>query len=136
MKKVIQTILLVVSLSGCAPAMHIYDGPHKNESDLAFIRQNTDEVEVLMIDGMKAPENLPQDFYLLPGKHSLTVKLTYTMYFSPSSVVTKSSRYQKTTCFNVEKGNNYVVLGKPDKNDWELRIEKFNSDDSVNYDCK
>ncbi|MEJ1296899.1 MAG: hypothetical protein RPU34_07190 [Candidatus Sedimenticola sp. (ex Thyasira tokunagai)] len=135
MKNNYLVIVLLVLLNGCAPAMHLHESGSRDAKNLAFVRQNFDEVELKIIDGREVPGYPQQDFYVLPGKHSITAKLNYNSYISSSVWVTKTSIYTKKTCFEVKAGRKYIVLGKPYRGSWELRIEEFNNDRAINFDC-
>ena len=120
MRSIILICLLL--LSSCS-AVHFYSGPHKEESELAFLRQNMSEILIISIDYKRVQSSLQQDYYLLPGRHLIQASLNFDTGFGH-----RRSHAPKSTCFFAKAGKRYLVRSELLKNDWILFVEEFDSD--------
>lgn len=126
--------LVAFALAGCAAPLHMYDGAPLAEPDLAFVRQNIEEVRIVRVDSMDVPGarepkgfGPPQeDFFVKPGRHRIDALLNCnnsitTQHGTVSS--TKTSEDTRSVCFEAVAGKRYYVTATPPKKgQWTLKI--------------
>lgn len=124
--KSVLTLLVLSLIAGCAQtSMQLYSGPEKAQEEVAIIRAwspSIGNISVLKIDGKDVQNGLVSHVYVLPGKHTLTVRFVNgAVYSSPMDI-------------NVEThaGHTYIVQGTPDFRG--KTIKYWLEDKGVNYD--
>lgn len=132
MTKIITILFFLSLLVSCATQPHFYDGDKRNTNELAKIFENTDEVILISIDSKPVKrgrgwEGLRAGAFVLPGKHKLTAKYSWTNYYGViGGVFATSQSYKsgiKTICFIAEAGKDYQVKSTPPSiKDWRLYL--------------
>lgn len=129
-------IIVAFLLTACVPPVHLYDGQHKSEQELAYINVYSEEVLPLKIDGKDVSNRklFGSDFLLLEGEHSLEAILHWGVYIGNFTAY-QSSPDTKKICFKVEKNKLYMARAVPSNDsNWELTIEEKGRK-NIGYSC-
>jgi len=131
MQKII-FLWFLITLTGCATRPHFYQGEKRNTNQLAKIYENTSEVILISIDDKtvkrgRGIQKLSAGAFVLPGKHKITAKYSWTNYYGMVGGIfttSKSNKYGiKSICVMVEAGKSYVVKSTPPNiRDWKLYL--------------
>jgi len=109
---------ICILTAGCSTIT--YSGPRRPREEVATIR--TDGTEILELDGTRWP-SVRGVFEVLPGPHSLLVRLSYSQSTNPYVVVVVFSKYPQMVCFVAKPGRNYLSsFNELGGGRWEPRI--------------